>query len=152
MAPTQHLDTVCYEPGSRRKRCRVAGNTLGPSSSTRHHSAQLLLKVNNDMAMTQTKQYFFYKLIPPRTTFASDMSAAERDLMEQHVRYWTKLTEQGLAIVFGPVADPRGTWGMAIVEAVDASAVEGLGQEDPPVKAGLSTFEIYPMRLGAIRE
>ena len=40
-------------------------------------------------------KYFFCKLTPPRPTFAIDMTDAERQLMHQHVAYWSELAAQG---------------------------------------------------------
>ena len=35
------------------------------------------------------------------------MSESERAMMLQHVAYWTELAQRGVAVAFGPVADPR---------------------------------------------
>ena len=43
-----------------------------------------------------------------RAHFVLDMTAAERQLMRQHVAHWSDLPESS-AIVFGPVADPQAT-------------------------------------------
>ncbi len=59
------------------------------------------------------KQYFYVRLIPPRPTFASDMSAEERALMQQHVGYFRGLFDQGKVLIFGPVLDPTDNFGMA---------------------------------------
>ena len=45
------------------------------------------------------------------------MSEAEAAIMGQHAAYWQGQTERGTAIVFGPVADPAGAWGLAVVDA-----------------------------------
>ena len=92
---------------------------------------------------TETKQ-FFYKLNPPRPTFVQDMTDAERTVMQKHAVYWKGLTDRGIAIVFGLVLDPKGPWGVAIVETADEKDARTLGTNDPAVKAGL-TFEVYPM-------
>jgi hypothetical protein len=34
---------------------------------------------------------FLYRLMPPRPTFAQDMSSAEADVMRRHVAYWQDL-------------------------------------------------------------
>ena len=94
---------------------------------------------------------FLYKLIPPRPTFAVDMSQTEAGIMAQHVEYWGGLTDRGTAVAFGPVADPAGAWGLAIVEAVSEEAVRTLGLEDPAVTSGMSTFEVYPMPDALVR-
>ena len=54
---------------------------------------------------------FAHKLISPRPTFAHDMTEAEKKVMIEHVAYWTGLMEKGVAVVFGPVLDPKGAWG-----------------------------------------
>jgi hypothetical protein len=87
---------------------------------------------------------FFYKLIPPRPTFVQDMTEAERKAMDEHAKYWKRLTDAGVAVVFGLVLDPNGPWGVAIVEVEDESHTRLHGINDPAVKAGL-TFEVYPM-------
>jgi hypothetical protein len=41
------------------------------------------------------------------------MTAEEASIMQEHVAYWTENLRQGVAIVFGPGADPQGPWGLA---------------------------------------
>jgi len=92
------------------------------------------------------KNYFAYKLISPRPSFAADMTEAERDIMGRHVDYWHSLLAQGTAVIFGPVLDPIGSWGLAVVEADTAGEVHALGVNDPAVQSqqGFS-YEVYPM-------
>ena len=61
-------------------------------------------------------KYFLYKLLPPRPTFPQDMTEAEGELMQEHVNYWKILVDKRLAVIFGPVADLRGIYGLAIIE------------------------------------
>jgi uncharacterized protein len=65
--------------------------------------------------------------------------------MGQHVAYWHEQTERGPAIVFGPVADPAGAWGLAVVDAESEEGVRTLGLADPAVTAQLARFEVYAM-------
>ena len=65
---------------------------------------------------------FFCKLVPPRPTFALDMSADERSLMLDHNEYWKRSIESGGAIAFGLVADPTAPYGIGIVELEDETA------------------------------
>jgi hypothetical protein len=60
--------------------------------------------------------HFFLKLIAPRPTFATDMSEAERKMMQEHVVYWKGRQDKGEVLVFGPVMDPKGSYGMGVVE------------------------------------
>jgi len=89
------------------------------------------------------KKFFALKLIPPRPTFAQDMSAEERAIMQQHVVYWTELMNKGIAIVFGPVLDPAGVYGLGVVEADDDEQMKTLISNDPA--GSINKYEYYPM-------
>jgi uncharacterized protein YciI len=89
--------------------------------------------------------HFLYKLIPPRPTFDRDMSETEAAIMGRHVAYWQELAERGTAIVFGPVSDPAGAWGLAVVAAETNEQVCALGDADPAVVSGLARFQVCPM-------
>ena len=98
------------------------------------------------------KKYFLCKLIPPRPTFAQDMTEAEAKLMQQHAAYWKNLMARGLVIIFGPVADPKGVYGVAILELEEEDA-NGLGADDPTIKANVGfKFEVYPMDRAILRK
>lgn len=90
-------------------------------------------------------RFFFCRLVPPRPDFASTMSADERRVMLEHVRYWTDQLQQGIAIAFGPVADPSGDWGAAIVRSPHIGAMEGMRDADPVILSGRGfRYEILP--------
>jgi uncharacterized protein YciI len=88
---------------------------------------------------------FLYKLIPPRPSFHRDMDEAEEAIMGRHAAYWQELVDRGTALVFGPVVDPAGVWGLAVVEAESDEQVRALGEADPAVASRLARFEICPM-------
>ena len=73
--------------------------------------------------------HFFLKLVPPRPTFAQDMSDAERETMQRHAGYLAALLADGRGVAFGPVMDPAGIYGMGIVEAADEAAALSGGRE-----------------------
>ena len=92
------------------------------------------------------------KLLPPRPTFPGDMTPEEGRLMQEHGAYWQALAERGLAIVVGPVFDPAGVWGMAVVEVEDANAASALTAEDPIVRADAGfRYEIHPVPQAILR-
>ena len=62
-------------------------------------------------------KYFLYKLLPPRPTFPQDMTEAEGELMREHINYWKTLVDKRIAIIFGPVADPRGIYILGVYTA-----------------------------------
>ena len=90
------------------------------------------------------------KLISPRPTFPQDMTEAEKRVMQEHVGHWKELAQKRTAVVFGPVLDPRGVWGVAIVDVADESEARDLVRADPVTKASLGRIEIYAMGPGTI--
>jgi uncharacterized protein len=88
--------------------------------------------------------HYFLKLVPCRPTFALDMTANEREIMQQHVAYWQSIMQQGKVVVFGPVMDPKGPYGMGIVDADDENAIRRFIAGDPA--SAINTYEFYPMR------
>ena len=91
-------------------------------------------------------KYFFCKLIPPRPTFVQDMTEAEAAIMRDHVAYWTGLMNQGKALAFGPVADPRGGYGIGIIAVENEVDIDALRLNDPTIKADRGfAFEALPM-------
>jgi hypothetical protein len=95
---------------------------------------------------------YFCKLIPPRPTFAQDMSEAEARIMEEHAAYWQDLMRQGKVVTFGLVADAAGAYGIGVVEVDGAAGVRDLTENDPTIlsRRGFK-FEVHPMPFGAAR-
>jgi uncharacterized protein len=65
--------------------------------------------------------------------------------MQEHAIYWKGLIDDGIAIVFGLVLDPTGPWGVSIVDVTNESDARAVGTNDPAVKAGGLTFDVYVM-------
>jgi hypothetical protein len=98
------------------------------------------------MKDSSTKRYYFLKLVPPRPTFAQDITEAEAKLMQQHVLYWKGLMEEGLVVIFGLVGDPAGPFGMGVVEVDDGIDIRPLSANDPTIKANAGfRYEVFPM-------
>lgn len=97
-------------------------------------------------------QTYFCKLVAPRPSFSQDMTAVELKLMQDHVSYWRSWMERGKVVVFGPVADPAGPFGMGIVEVDDESEVVDLTHNDPTILADCGfRYEVLPMPRGVVR-
>lgn len=95
-------------------------------------------------------RFFFCRLIPPRPTFPADISEAEAKVMREHAAYCAESIKRGLGIVFGPVADPNGTWGAGIIKMRDEAAARDFIASDPAARSGLGfRYELLPM-LSAI--
>ena len=90
--------------------------------------------------------YFLAQLRPPRASFMLDMTADERMLMLAHQQYWRPHVESGVMIAMGPVADPRGGWGLGLLEALDRDAVAELLAMDPVILAGKGfAYDLHPI-------
>ena len=103
----------------------------------------------NEPAMA--KQYFFFKLIPPRATFPSDITEAEQRLMGEHAKYFDQHFAAGRILLYGPVMASGGAFGLGILEVDSERDARQFGERDPSVRAGMNTFEIHPMRVSAAR-
>lgn len=86
------------------------------------------------------------RLMPPRSTFPGDMTADERKVMDQHAAHWKGLVETGTAIVYGPVFDPRGVYGMGIIGAGSEDEARSIAARDPAVALRLLKLELSPMQ------
>jgi hypothetical protein len=80
--------------------------------------------------------HFLCRLQPPRKTFGLDMTPDERDVMRAHVDYWLPHVAAGTVVAMGPVADPAGIWGVAIVNAPSLAWLEDAQAKDPAVLSG----------------
>ncbi len=74
---------------------------------------------------------FVFRLQAPRPTFALDMSDEEREIMGRHAAHWQPLIDSGQMVVFGPVLDDTGSWGLGVVEAEDEGELKAFAARDP---------------------
>ena len=97
--------------------------------------------------------FFLIRLLPPRPTFMVDMTDAERRIMAEHVQYWQGLLQAGTAHAFGPVADPKGSFGVGILEVQGgANEVRAIEANDPAVSSNSGfRYEILSMPQAVVR-
>ena len=89
------------------------------------------------------KKYFALKLNPSRPGFSQTMTAEEKDIMQQHIDYWKRFMNQGVMLIFGPVMDPEGVYGLGIVAVDNEEEVKWLIDNDPASK--INIYEYHPM-------
>jgi uncharacterized protein YciI len=94
---------------------------------------------------------FVFRLIAPRPTFAQDMTDEEREVMGRHAAYWRPYIESGQMVVFGPVLDDTGSWGLGVIEAEDEDEVRAFAAGDPVVTTGTAEMEVGRMLQGFVR-
>jgi hypothetical protein len=96
--------------------------------------------------------HFLYRLIPPRPTFLEDMSETEGTIMEAHFGYWAGVITERQAVAYGPVMDPAGVYGVAVLEVVDEATARSIAANDPANKSnGGFRFELHPMVDAIVR-
>jgi len=95
---------------------------------------------------TARPKFFLTRLIPPRPDFPRTMTTEEAAAMAKHAAYCRGLLASGQAVVFGPVADPAGVWGLGVVKAADEAAALAITDADPIISSGLGLhYEVVPM-------
>jgi uncharacterized protein YciI len=94
---------------------------------------------------------FVFRLNAPRPTFALDMTDEEREIMGRHAAYWQPFIDSGQMVIFGPVLDGAGSWGLGVVEADDEDELRAFAAGDPAVTSGTAHLEIGKMLAGFVR-
>jgi uncharacterized protein YciI len=94
---------------------------------------------------------FVFRLISPRPTFVHDMTDEERAIMVRHAAYWQPYLDSGQMVVFGPILDDTGSWGLGVVEADDEQALRAFADNDPVVTTGTGKIELGRMLAGFVR-
>ncbi len=94
---------------------------------------------------------FFARLIPNRPDFAMTMTDEERELMGAHGEHWRPRVEAGDVVVFGPVLDDTGSWGLCVADVEDEAELRSFAAADPTVVSGRFHFEIGTLLTGFVR-
>jgi uncharacterized protein len=94
---------------------------------------------------------FVFRLIAPRDTFVHDMTDEERAVMGRHAAHWQSQIEAGRMVVFGPVLDGAGSWGLGVIEGDDEDELRAHAAADPFVTSGTGTIEVGKLLTGFVR-
>jgi uncharacterized protein YndB with AHSA1/START domain len=147
---TYRLETIA---DGTRLTLRHEGFRGHPDSCSGHASGweKVLTWLVQDLVPVADERYYACRLIPPRPTFAQDFSPEEGALMRDHAAYWTRHLQEGRVVVFGPVADPKGAWGLGVVRAADDAAMRAFEAGDPVMQSGRGfRYESSPMRRAVV--
>jgi uncharacterized protein YndB with AHSA1/START domain len=97
-------------------------------------------------------KYYMCRLLPPRPSFALDMTKEEAAMMKEHGAYWRGMLDRGVAIVFGPVMDAKAPFGLGILRVSSQAELDALCAADPAVKSGRGLkYEVTPMAIAVHR-
>ena len=95
---------------------------------------------------------FVFRLQAPRPNFALDMTEKEREIMTRHAAYWQPYIDSGQMVIFGPVLDRTGPWGLGVVEADDEEKLREFAAGDPVVTTQTARIEMGKMLAGFVRQ
>ena len=91
---------------------------------------------------------FLLRIEPTRAGFTlQNMTPEEARLATQHVQYLKSLLDSGKMSLAAQVFDPKGLWGIVIVNAPDRDAARAILDADPMVKANMFRGEALPVRV-----
>jgi len=110
----------------------------------------LLLTLLSGAALAQAPAtgQFLLRLDPTRAGFTlQNMTADEGRLATDHVRYLKSLLDSGKLKLAAQAFDPKGLWGIVIVNAPDAETARTLLEGDPAIKAKMFRGEVMPLRV-----
>ena len=93
------------------------------------------------------KKHFVVKFTPRRPDFAKTMTDEDKNIVQQHTAYWKDYMNKGIMLVFGPVYDPKGTYGLGIIAVDSEEQISKLMENDPASK--IHNYEYYPMKATA---
>jgi len=80
------------------------------------------------------------------------MTDAEREIMDRHAAHWQPYIDSGQMVIFGPILDDSGSWGLGVVEADNEEELRVFAARDPAVTTGTTEIELGRMLAGFVRQ
>ena len=71
--------------------------------------------------------------------------------MGRHAAYWQPFIDSGQMVIFGPVLDSTGSWGLGVVEADDEDELRAYAAGDSAVTTGTAQLELGTVLDGFVR-
>ena len=71
--------------------------------------------------------------------------------MRRHAAYWQPYLDSGQMVIFGPVLDGTGSWGLGVVEADDEDELRAFAAGDPVLTTGTAEMEVGKLLAGFVR-
>jgi uncharacterized protein YndB with AHSA1/START domain len=152
--------TVTYDlkaiPGGTRLLVRHDGFKDNEQACASHADGWILALgwLTDDIApkpAPDTMKFYVARLLAPRPEFRQTLSAEEIAMMHRHIAYWRPLMAAGKVLALGPVDDPKGSWGLALMRVETEAELLALQAHDPAVLGGL-TYENLPMARAVWRD
>lgn len=97
---------------------------------------------------------YLYRIRPARPAMLTEGPTPEEEaIVGAHFTYLRGLTERGVVILAGRTlnSDER-SFGIVVFNAEDDDAAGQIVRDDPAVRGGVMTAELFPYRVALIRE
>ncbi|KAA0565062.1 YciI family protein [Rossellomorea aquimaris] len=79
-------------------------------------------------------------------------TTGDEGIVQRHFERLKELTDSGVVILAGrTLNEEENAFGIVIFEAVDAEKAKAFMKEDPAVKEGIMTAELFPYRVALSR-
>ncbi|MCD2191157.1 YciI family protein [Actinomycetospora soli] len=91
------------------------------------------------------------RLLGPRPDFAQTLTVEVREVMGRHAAHCRPYIDSGQMVVFGPVLDDSGSYGLGVVETDDEEALRAFAAADPVVTTGTAQLLVGTMLAGIVR-
>ena len=98
------------------------------------------------------KQYL-YRIQPTRTEMLIESTPHEDEMVSQHFNRLKQLTSEGVVILAGRTLNVGATsFGIVIFKAESDEAARAIVEEDPAVKSGVFSAELFPYAIALINQ
>jgi uncharacterized protein len=73
--------------------------------------------------------------------------------MGRHAAHWQPYLDSGQMVIFGPVLDEAGSWGLGVVQVddEDEETLRAFAAGDPAVTSGTAALEMGKLLTGFVR-
>ncbi len=103
--------------------------------------------------MNEKKQYVYFLKLIPKLLDLDKWTKKENEIVERHFKRLQKLLNEGKLILAGRTLnlDSKGC-GIVILEVETEGEAKFLMENDPAVKEGIMTAELFPYRVALINK
>jgi uncharacterized protein len=100
------------------------------------------------LAQPAPVRQFIIRLEPVRAGFTlQNVTEEERPLIQRHAAHLKSLLDQGKMKLAGQSFDPKGFWGILIIDAPDIAVATEIMNSDPAIQAKMFRGEVVPFRV-----
>jgi uncharacterized protein YciI len=96
------------------------------------------------------KLQFVYIIRPFKENFAETAAESENEIMGLHFNYLKEMLAEGKLILAGP--ETTGKFGLCVIETESEQEARHIMENDPAVRSGIVSAELYPYRVSLIRK